>query len=275
MGSVARPVRVAILECDTPLPKTQARFGGYGGVFQALLRSGAEQLGRPDPEHGFSFSTHQIETDPDSYPPLDEVDAILLTGSNIPWINKLVEYTKRALDSGRVKVIGVCFGHQVVGRALGAKVGRNEAWEASVTDVQLTPKGKELLGLDRLARTPTPSHFFFLFPFHIFESFHLTKIKLEQAIHQMHRDIVFYSPEGVEVLGSSPACKVQGMYAPGRLFTVQGHPEFSQEISCEILSSRHDVGVFDDEAYEEYTERASLPHDGLQISQAFIKFLLD
>ncbi|RMZ76811.1 hypothetical protein DV738_g4687, partial [Chaetothyriales sp. CBS 135597] len=200
MGSVERPVRVAILECDTPLPNTQAKFGGYGGVFQALLRSGAEQLGRPDPEHGFTFSVHQIQVDPDNYPPLEGLDAILITGSkydsfaDIPWVNKLVEYTTKALDSGRVKVVGVCFGHQIVGRALGVKVGRNEAWEAS-------------------------------------------------AIHQMHRDIVFAYPEGVEALGSSPVCQVQGMYASGRLFTIQGHPEFNKEITTEILSSRHDAGT--------------------------------
>ncbi|RMZ89700.1 hypothetical protein DV736_g3094, partial [Chaetothyriales sp. CBS 134916] len=233
MGSIERPLRVAILECDSPLPHTQAKFGGYGGVFQALLRSGAKLLERPDPEHGFDFSNHQIETDPESYPSLSDLDAILLTGSRYDafadtlWINKLVEYTKKALDSGKVKIIGVCFGHQIVGRALGVKVGRNDAWEAAVTD----------------------------------------------AIHQMHRDIVFYYPEGVEALGSSPVCKVQGMYTPGRLLTIQGHPEFSEEITTEILTSRHKAGIFDDDAYEKYMKKVGLPHDGLKISQAFLKFL--
>lgn len=64
------------------------------------------------------------------------------------WVTQLVDFTKKAIDGGKVKVIGVCFGHQIVGRALGAKVARSEggAWEASVCQVNQTPKGKELFG---------------------------------------------------------------------------------------------------------------------------------
>lgn len=56
------------------------------------------------------------------------------------------------LAQSRVKVIGVCYGHQIVGRALGAKVARSEggAWEVSVSQVNLTEKGKELFGKDAL-----------------------------------------------------------------------------------------------------------------------------
>lgn len=52
------------------------------------------------------------------------------------------------LAQSQVRVIGVCYGHQIVGRALGAKVARSEggAWEVSVCQVNLTWKGKELFG---------------------------------------------------------------------------------------------------------------------------------
>jgi len=30
------PLRIAILECDTPLPGTSSKYGGYGGVFTSL-----------------------------------------------------------------------------------------------------------------------------------------------------------------------------------------------------------------------------------------------
>lgn len=72
-----------------------------------------------------------------------------------PWIKKLVDYTARALETQKVRVIGVCFGHQIVARALGAKVGRNpDGWEAAVNDVQLSAKGKELFALDNLVGIP-------------------------------------------------------------------------------------------------------------------------
>ena len=91
----------------------------------------------------------------------------------------------------------------------------------------------------------------------------------------MHRDCVFYYPEGVQELGYSPVCKVQGMYSPKRLITMQGHPEFNQEIMTEIINTRHATGIFDDTAFETHMKKVGLPHDGLVVSQAFLKFLLE
>jgi len=82
MGSVGgfSPLRIAVLECDTPLPNTKARFQGYGGVFEHLIRAGAKSLGQP-PQEALVFTMHQIEIDPENYPNLDDIDAILITGS--------------------------------------------------------------------------------------------------------------------------------------------------------------------------------------------------
>lgn len=76
------PLRIATLECDTPLPQTQEVYHGYGGVFEALLRAGARASGYPDADTGLQFSNHQIETDPDNYPNPKDIDAILITGSS-------------------------------------------------------------------------------------------------------------------------------------------------------------------------------------------------
>lgn len=91
----------------------------------------------------------------------------------------------------------------------------------------------------------------------------------------MHKDIVFDHPPGVQALGSTGRCKVQGMFVPGRLLTVQGHPEFTEEILVEILEVRHEQGVFGDEIYEEAMARVGKKHDGLMVGQKFIEFLLD
>lgn len=71
-----------MLECDTPLPKTRARYHGYGGVFEALLKAGAKDLGHPDPHSGLQISRYQVELHPEDYPDLQDIDAILITGSS-------------------------------------------------------------------------------------------------------------------------------------------------------------------------------------------------
>lgn len=70
---------------------------------------------------------------------------------DIPWINRLVEFTQQVLAQNRVRILGICFGHQIVGRALGAKVGRSDqGWEVAVCDMDLTEEGKELFGLEKI-----------------------------------------------------------------------------------------------------------------------------
>lgn len=91
----------------------------------------------------------------------------------------------------------------------------------------------------------------------------------------MHRDIVYEYPEGIEHLGYSPRCDVQGMYAKNRLITVQGHPEFTGDIVSELLENRHEKGIFDDKMYEEGMERVRKHHDGVAVGAAFIRFVLE
>lgn len=78
------PLRIAVLECDTPLPNTNARYHGYGGVFISLLKASAKALNQPDrldPEAGLEITKWDV-VNGDQYPKLEDVDAVLLTGSS-------------------------------------------------------------------------------------------------------------------------------------------------------------------------------------------------
>jgi GMP synthase-like glutamine amidotransferase len=91
----------------------------------------------------------------------------------------------------------------------------------------------------------------------------------------MHRDIVYAYPAGVQELGSSPRCSVQGMYILQQVLTVQGHPEFDAEIVRELLEVRHEQGIFDDRIYEEALARVGRTQDGVVVAKAFLIFLLE
>ena len=78
------PLRIAILECDTPLEQTKTKYGGYGGVFKALLETAADALDQPDlisSKKGLELSTFDVVTKQE-YPELDSIDAVLMTGSS-------------------------------------------------------------------------------------------------------------------------------------------------------------------------------------------------
>ena len=91
----------------------------------------------------------------------------------------------------------------------------------------------------------------------------------------MHRDVVLHYPPGVEPLGSSVPCAVQGMYIPRRALTVQGHPEFTAEIVAELLERRRAQGIFGEGVYAEAMARVGRPHDGVRVARGFLRFLME
>lgn len=188
-------IRLAILECDTPAPKTKDQYGSYTGLFTTLLQAGSSSAGIPP--SSLKISGYDV-VEKQEYPDLEAVDAILITGSStlslfsfaapiqlsdssylsdsllpyvshidplrtilmLPghsafdtnhWTNRLVAFVQRVLAHPQVRIVGICFGHQIVGRALGAPVQRNEqGWEVSAMTVDLSAQGQKLFGRQTL-----------------------------------------------------------------------------------------------------------------------------
>lgn len=89
----------------------------------------------------------------------------------------------------------------------------------------------------------------------------------------MHRDQVFNVPAGAELLASTDKCMNHGFIIPGRVITVQGHPEFTEDIMREILELRHESGLLTDEVFKSGMARNGDDHDGVLVAQAFLRFL--
>lgn len=77
-------LRIAVLECDEPVGKTKERYGGYGGLFKELLERGATHLAEQTGEKRADLEISKFDVvHKDEYPNLEDVDAILLTGSSM------------------------------------------------------------------------------------------------------------------------------------------------------------------------------------------------
>ncbi|KFG77555.1 GMP synthase [Metarhizium anisopliae] len=237
------PFRLAVLECDTPVPSVEKELGSYGAIFETLLskRKGVD----------FRLLKYDVVRQ-HTYPSTGDVDGILITGSkhtafaDDAWIVQLVSYIRSVLNTSRTPVVGICFGHQVIARALGATTAvARGGWEVSVSRVDLSPDGQKLFGASSL------------------------------NLHQMHRDEVASVPEGLVCLGSSARCPVQGMYKRRAVLSLQAHPEFDGFIMEQILRARRDQGVFGEDMFGEAVGRAGDAHDGTLVAGTICDFFLD
>ena len=119
-------MKLGILRTDTVRPEWACDFGQYPDMFVTLM-------GRADPT--LEFVTYDVESG--QYPEdIDEVDAYLITGSKSsvyddkPWILPLIEFVKEIAARNK-KIIGICFGHQLVAQALGGKTEKSDkGWGA-------------------------------------------------------------------------------------------------------------------------------------------------
>ncbi|KAF8513087.1 class I glutamine amidotransferase-like protein [Gautieria morchelliformis] len=238
-------LRLALLICDTPLPSVVQTHGDYLAIFTRFFKASL-----PDPQVEFSLDGFDV-VDKQDYPPLDAAyDGVVITGSaasvpaNLPWISRLVSYIRSLANaSPRVKIIGICFGHQAVACAFGGECIPNDGkWEVGATEIRLTDVGKQLFGVSSI------------------------------SIHQMHKDHVPALPPRFLLLGSTAVSPIQGMILPyedqpsqTHIFCVQGHPEFVSDIVNKIVDVRGKSGAMDAATVKDGYERAGRPDDGTGI----------
>src|SRR5699024_1624946 len=121
---------LGILQCDTVDTDLQASFGDYPDMLKRLLTGGNE----PSP---WTFHTYDL---PRGQMPPSTVacDAWLMTGSRWSaydpdeWIARAHRFVRKLHDERR-PLVAICFGHQLVCRALGGCVDKAEAgWGVGV-----------------------------------------------------------------------------------------------------------------------------------------------
>ncbi|KAF9699736.1 hypothetical protein EKO04_002687 [Ascochyta lentis] len=262
-------VRMLVLETDETHPDTQKEIGGFGEVFNNLFIQAGDDH---DPQLGIeTMMQYIVEPEggevprPDDIP--EDVHAILITGSewdahgDDEWIHKLMTFIKYIwTHRPDIKFTGICFGHQILCRALGSRIAPSASgeWELSHTPIALSSVGQDLF------RTKD------------------THIHL----HQMHLDHVLNAPSHsttpllsadtkVHTWGTTDHTDVQGVYIQKRLFTSQGHMEFSERHVKRQLEMRVEAGSVEENDALEAAERADWLHDGLVVAKAVLRFFME
>ncbi|KPB35702.1 Amidotransferase [Pseudomonas syringae pv. maculicola] len=112
-------LRICILETDNLRPELVEQYQGYGRMFELLFAR------QPIAAELTVYNVVQGD-----YPPVDEqFDAYLVTGSKAdsfgtdPWIQTLKVYLLELYQRGE-KLLGICFGHQLLALLLGGRTER-------------------------------------------------------------------------------------------------------------------------------------------------------
>ncbi|WP_297728079.1 type 1 glutamine amidotransferase [Limnohabitans sp. Rim8] len=132
-----------------------------------------------------------------------DFDGYVITGSpasvnddSLPWVRQLLDFI-RAVHAARQPLVGLCFGHQAVARALGGLVARNAAgWG--------------------LGTAPTHWHV---------QRLWMTPHQATTTLMAAHNEQVTRMPEGAECLGGSDFCPIGSMQIGQHIWTTQFHPE--------------------------------------------------
>jgi GMP synthase-like glutamine amidotransferase len=144
---------------------------------------------------------------------LDECDAYLITGSlngaydEEPWIAALIDFIRRSHDAGK-KMVGICFGHQLLAHALGGRSEKSEkGWGLGLKSFDIVEEKPWMNGRpDRC------------------------------SLYFSHQDQVVQLPAGAERLGGSEFCENAFFVIGDHVLGIQGHPEFTTGIMRDLLN---------------------------------------
>jgi GMP synthase-like glutamine amidotransferase len=231
--------RLGILEADEVDGPLRERYGDYPAMFATLLGGSNELELRV-----YHATRGELPLTP------DENDAYLITGSrhsvydDEPWIHALGDFVVRA-DAARRKLVGICFGHQLIAHVLG---GRTEpaavGWCVGVqkNDIMLP-----LAWMDPERET-------------VF-------------LPASHRDQVAVLPDRARVFATSERCPIAGYVIDDHILAIQAHPEFAKPYSRALLERRRPL--IGEERYQEAVGSYRIETDQPLLGRWIKRFLED
>ena len=195
-------MKLAILETGRPPAGLVARFGDYPAMFRRMVGPGFDI-------DSFDVAGGELPADPAAY------DAYLITGSPagvydpLPWIEPLKQFLRSAKDR---KMVGVCFGHQIMAEAFGGHVEKSDkGWGIGLQRYGI---GRVEPWMDTIASISVPAS---------------------------HQDQVVKQPPNTQVLASSDFTPFAALAWTDRpAISVQFHPEFEPAYAKALIEARRE-----------------------------------
>lgn len=201
-------MNVAIIQCDSVPSEFVSEFGTYTDMIKRMLDSTEADLNYQ------VFDAQQLEY-PDK---LDAYDFFITTGSKAdaygesPWIKQLIRFVQR-LDAAKKKLIGICFGHQIIALARRGLVEKSSrGWGVGVAE-------------NRVIAHPR----------------WMKEWKNELNMLVSHQDQITRLADNAVVIASSDFCPFFMVQWEQHFLGIQGHPEWLAGYSRALMNHRRHI----------------------------------
>jgi GMP synthase-like glutamine amidotransferase len=200
---------LGLLETDVLYDDLIPDYGSYGQMF-------ADFFGKIDGSLTYRYYQVQQGELPQR---AEECDAYLITGSKAaaydatPWVAQLQNWIAEFHPRG-ARMIGICFGHQLIAHSLGGKAAISEkGWGVGVLTSHL------VTNIGEPVRQPKSSL---------------------RLLHS-HQDQVQKLPPTAQLLATSDFCPNAAFSIDSQVLSFQGHPEFTPQYLQRLLSRRRET----------------------------------